>query len=119
VSGGAVPVAGPGQWPNRSVQAGTRWRAGVTANPAIFAWAIEGSAVYDEQFSALIGAGISVADAYWELVIDDMGGALGLLRPVYDQSRGCDGFPYIEVEPELAHDTTASVAAARRRLAAC
>ena len=54
---------------------------GVTANPAIFARAIEGSAAYDRQFSALIAAGRSIADAYWELVIDDIGGALSLLRP--------------------------------------
>jgi transaldolase len=36
---------------------------GVTANPAIFVRAIEGSAAYDEQFSALIAAGTSVPDA--------------------------------------------------------
>jgi transaldolase len=55
---------------------------GVTANPAIFARAIEGSAAYDEQFSALIGAGTGVPDAYWELVFGDISDALGLLRPV-------------------------------------
>lgn len=49
---------------------------GVTANPTIFARAIEGSAAYDEQFSTLIAAGWSVADAYWELVIDDIGSTL-------------------------------------------
>jgi transaldolase len=77
---------------------------GVTANPAIFARAIEGSAAYDRQFSALIAAGRSIADAYWELVIDDIGGALSLLRPTYDESGGCDGFASIEVAPEIAHD---------------
>jgi transaldolase len=86
---------------------------GVTANPAIFARAIEGSAAYDEQFSALIAAGTSVPDAYWELVFGDIDGALGLLRPVYDEGGGCDGFASIEVAPELAHDTAATVAAAR------
>src|SRR5487761_38872 len=86
---------------------------GVTANPTIFARAIEGSPAYDEQFSALIAAGRSVADAYWELVIDDISGALGLLRPTYDDSGGGDGFASIEVAPEIAHDTGATVAAAR------
>jgi transaldolase len=86
---------------------------GVTANPTIFARAIEGSATYDRQFSALIAAGRSIADAYWELVIDDIGGALSLLRPTYDESGGCDGFASIEVAPEIAHDTAATVAAAR------
>ena len=86
---------------------------GVTANPTIFGRAIEGSSAYDEQFSALIAAGSSVPDAYWELVIDDLNGALGLLLPVYDESEGCDGFASIEVAPEIAHDTAASVTAAR------
>ena len=86
---------------------------GVTANPAIFARAIEGSAAYDEQFSALTAAGASVSDAYWELVIDDINGALGLLRRVHDESGGGDGFASIEVAPEIAHDTAATVAAAR------
>jgi transaldolase len=86
---------------------------GVTANPTIFARAIEGSATYNEQYSALIDAGHNVANAYWELVIDDISGALGLLRPTYDDSGGCDGFASIEVAPEIAHDTAATVAAAR------
>ena len=87
---------------------------GVTANPTIFARAIEGSAIYDEQFSALIAAGRSVSGAYWELVADDILGALGLLRPIYDESGGCDGFASIEVAPEIAHDTGATVTAARK-----
>lgn len=86
---------------------------GVTANPAIFARAIEGSEAYDEQFSAFIASGSSVADAYWDLVTADITGALGLLRPVYDDSGGCDGFASIEVAPEIADDTAATVAAAR------
>ena len=86
---------------------------GVTANPTIFARAIEGSATYDEQFSALIAAGRSVGDAYWELVVADITDALGVLRPVYEESGGCDGFASIEVAPEIAHDTGATVAAAR------
>ena len=74
---------------------------GVTANPTIFAKAIEGSATYDEQFSALIAAGRSVGDAYWELVVADITDALGVLRPVYEESGGCDGFASIEVAPEI------------------
>ena len=45
---------------------------GVTANPTIFAKAIEGSDSYDEQFAALVSDGCSVNDAYWHLVIDDV-----------------------------------------------
>jgi transaldolase len=86
---------------------------GVTANPTIFAKAIESSAAYDEQLSALIGAGRSVEQAYWELVIDDVTAALAILRPVYDMAAGTDGFVSLEVAPEIARDTTATIEAAR------
>ena len=86
---------------------------GVTANPTIFARAIEGSTAYDAQFAELIGTPMTVHDAYWELVIDDIREALNVLRPVFDESGGTDGFVSVEVAPELAHDTEATCAAAR------
>jgi transaldolase len=87
---------------------------GVTANPTIFARAIEGSHAYDEQFATLIAQGRPVVDAYWELVVEDMIDALGVLRPTFDSSGGTDGFVSVEVAPELARDTEATVAAARQ-----
>jgi transaldolase len=87
---------------------------GVTANPTIFAKAIEGSHAYDAQFAALIAQGHPVLDAYWDLVVDDLGDALGVLAPTFDSSAGSDGFVSIEVAPELARDTDATIAAARR-----
>ena len=75
---------------------------GVTANPTIFAKAIEGSTAYDEQFSGLMAGGLSVMDAYWDLVMDDIRHALAVLRPTYDASGGEDGFVSLEVAPELA-----------------
>jgi transaldolase len=86
---------------------------GVTANPTIFAKAIEGSDAYDEQFDALVSGGCSVNDAYWHLVIADVRHALALLRPTFDASAGTDGFVSIEVAPELARDTDGTVSAAR------
>ncbi|HYT25156.1 MAG TPA: transaldolase family protein, partial [Actinomycetota bacterium] len=74
---------------------------GVTANPTIFAKAIEGSAAYDDQFGALVAAGRSVPDAYWELVVDDVAHALAVLRPTFAAAGGTDGFVSIEVAPEL------------------
>jgi transaldolase len=87
---------------------------GVTANPTIFANAIGGSADYDDQLSSLIAAGCSVEDAYWELVVTDITDALAVLRPVFDASGGTDGFVSVEVAPELARDTSATIAAARQ-----
>ena len=72
---------------------------GVTANPTIFARAIQGSDEYDEQFRALVAAGRSVPDAYWELVVTDILQACAVLRPTFDASDGTDGFVSIEVAP--------------------
>src|SRR6266508_213649 len=87
---------------------------GVTANPTILARAIEGSDAYDEQFATLIAQGRTVVDAYWDLVVDDIVGGLGVLRPTFDSSGGTDGFVSIEVAPEIARDTRATIVAARQ-----
>jgi transaldolase len=86
---------------------------GITSNPTIFQKAIAGQAEYDDQFRGLIDRQQSVDDAYWELVIDDVEHALGLLRPIYDESAGGDGFVSIEVAPGLANDTEGTIASAR------
>jgi len=85
---------------------------GVTSNPTIFAKAIEATDVYDDQFRRLVGS-VSVEDAYWEMVIQDIEDALAVLHPVYESSGGADGFVSLEVAPSLARDTEGSVAAAR------
>jgi transaldolase len=87
---------------------------GVTANPTIFAKAIEASADHDEQFASLIAAGRPVDQAYWELVVADITAALAVLRPVFDTADGGDGFVSVEVAPELARDTGRTITAARR-----
>jgi transaldolase len=85
---------------------------GVTSNPTIFAKAISGEDDYDAQFGSLIGS-MTVESAYWELVIQDITDALAVLRGVYDESGGTDGFVSLEVAPALAHDTAGTVASAR------
>ena len=92
------------------VAAGIR---GVTSNPTIFAKAISSSNDYHEQFERLMKSGMSVTDAYWAMVIDDIRGALAVLRPVHDDSDGLDGFVSVELAPALARDTAGSMAAAR------
>jgi transaldolase len=93
---------------------------GVTSNPTIIAKAIGGSADYDRQLATLTAAGRDAEASYWSLVTTDLDGALAVLRPTYDRSGGADGFVSVELAPALAHDTRASVAAARalhRRIA--
>jgi transaldolase len=53
-------------------------------------------------------------DAYWDLVVDDITNGLGVLRPTFDASGGTDGFVSVEVAPEIARDTDATIAAARQ-----
>lgn len=92
------------------IQRGVR---GLTSNPTIFQKAIQGSADYDEQFRSEIQKGSSARDAYWELVLQDIHGALDLFADLYSQSKGSDGFVSVEVDPSLAHDTAGTLSAAR------
>jgi transaldolase len=86
---------------------------GITSNPTIFQKAIEGGDAYDAQFRSLVDGGATVQDGYWDLVTTDIRSALGILRPVYDDSDGLDGFVSVEVDPGLARDTDGTIAAAR------
>lgn len=85
---------------------------GVTSNPSIFQKAIDGQAVYDQQFAELTERGDSVEDVFWGLVVTDIEAALAILRPVYDSSDGADGYVSVEVAPSLARDTEGTKAAA-------
>ncbi len=86
---------------------------GLTSNPSIFQKAISSGSDYDEQFGDLIASGTSVTDAYWDLVTSDIEGALALLRGVYDDSDGVDGYASVEVAPDLARDVAGTIEAAR------
>ena len=86
---------------------------GITSNPSIFQKAIESAEEYDVDFAQFIGAGDSVVEVYWKLVVADINSALKLLRPVYDSSNGEDGYVSVEVAPSLAHDREGTEQAAR------
>lgn len=86
---------------------------GLTSNPTIFQKAIQGSSDYDEQF-ALLDLGKNPSDLYWDLVLQDIDGALEVFAPIFQDSRGRDGFVSVEVDPGLAHDGAATVSAARQ-----
>jgi transaldolase len=85
---------------------------GVTSNPTIFAKAIESDNAYDDQLGDL-RRDHSIEECYWNLVSDDIRGALKILRSVYDASDRTDGFVSIEVSPTLAYDTAATIESAR------
>jgi transaldolase len=85
---------------------------GVTSNPTIFQKAMTGSDAYDDQFAELI-ARDSVEAAFWDMAIDDVTAACGVLRPVNESAAGADGFVSLEVSPVLANDTAQTIEAAR------
>src|SRR3954470_1947606 len=86
---------------------------GMTSNPAIFEKAILGSTDYDEQISELAQQDKNAVEIYEEVAIKDVQMATDVLRPIYDESDGGDGFVSLEVEPAIAHDTDRTIEQAR------
>ncbi len=86
---------------------------GVTSNPTIFEKAVSSGPDYDAQLAELAREGASAPEAYQRIVTADIRSAADVLGPVYDAARGDDGYVSLEVDPDLAHDTEATVARAR------
>ncbi len=88
---------------------------GVTSNPSIFEKAIGSSDEYDAPIgSALKKGDRPVADLFEHLAVEDIQHAADVLRPVYDEFKGNDGFVSLEVSPYLAMDTKGTIAEAER-----
>jgi len=86
---------------------------GVTSNPTIFEKAMASTDDYDRQIREVAARGADPETAYWDLVSDDIAHAADALVPVFDASHGVDGYVSVEVSPDLAHDTAATITAAR------
>ena len=88
---------------------------GVTSNPSIFEKAIGSSDEYDGAIGNALKTGDRpVAELFEHLAIEDIQNAADVLRPVYDQLRGEDGFVSLEVSPYLAMDTKGTIGEAER-----
>ena len=72
---------------------------GITTNPSIFKDAIAGSQDYDESLLNLLPRNPNAVTAYEELVLDDISAAAKLFLPVYEQTKGLDGYVSVEVNP--------------------
>jgi transaldolase len=86
---------------------------GLTSNPTIFAKAVA-TGQYDELIRREIDAGDDAHQIYEEIAVSDVGDAADVLRRVYDESNGTDGFASIEVEPDLADNSEATLARAKQ-----
>ncbi|HMF25646.1 MAG TPA: bifunctional transaldolase/phosoglucose isomerase [Pseudolabrys sp.] len=88
---------------------------GVTSNPSIFEKAIAETADYDASLrKAESDSDLGVMSIYEQLAVDDIRRAADDLKPVFEKTRGADGYASIEVSPYLAMDTEATVCEARR-----
>ena len=86
---------------------------GVTSNPSIFHNAIAKSNDYDSALVPLAWAGWNAEDIFWQLAIEDIRRACDLFLPLYNETRGSDGYVSIEVSPYLAHETEKTITQAK------
>ena len=82
---------------------------GITSNPSIFNKAITESDSYDEQIASLVKQGSNLAGIYENLTVKDVQDACDILKPVFEQSGGIDGFVSLEVSPYLARNTNGTI----------
>ena len=89
---------------------------GVTSNPSIFQKAMSDTNDYDKQIISLLSTNhnLSVEELFEDLAVKDIRDAADVLSVVYNETNGVDGYVSLEVSPELAFDTNATIEEARR-----
>jgi transaldolase len=87
---------------------------GMTSNPTIFQQAIAGSGDYDADIRVGADAGLSAQRIFESLAVADVQAACDVFAPIFDATGGTDGLVSLEVSPELAYDTEATVREATR-----
>src|SRR5918998_6476287 len=85
---------------------------GVTSNPTIFASAVTHADDYAEQVRELAARGASVDEAVREITLADVQLACDVFSGTWETTGGGDGRVSLEVSPQLAHDTDATLAQA-------
>jgi transaldolase len=90
---------------------------GVTSNPTIFEKAIANTNTYDSAIEELGKRGMDARQIFEQVAIEDIRAACDVLRPVFDATKGQDGYVSYEVSPELAFNTKETLADAKRLFA--
>ena len=103
----------------RSGELNVWWKRTVCAgSPVIRQSSRKQSAAAPITMTPAGNAGAGSQDSGWALyervAIEDIQAAADVLRPVYDQTSGADGYVSLEVSPHLARDTQATIAEAKR-----
>ena len=86
---------------------------GLTSNPTIFDHAIKNSTAYDAAIRKKVKDGKSGEELFFELALEDLTRAADLFRPIWERTRGVDGWVSLEVSPLLAHDTASTLTEAK------
>ena len=87
---------------------------GITSNPTIFEKSITSDDTYRPDIEKGLQQNMSAKQVYEMLAFDDIRRACDILRPVYDESNGLDGYVSMEVSPHLARDSAGTLEEARR-----
>jgi transaldolase len=87
---------------------------GVTSNPTIFQKAISQGTRYDEQLKQLLDHLEDTKEIFLQLTQTDISNACDLLRRVWDDTTGTDGYVSWEVDPTLAYDRDGTYEEAQR-----
>lgn len=87
---------------------------GVTSNPTIFQKAISESELYDDQLQGLSEKENDPKEVFLELARTDIQDACDLFAPIHERTGGLDGYVSLEVSPDIAYDTSKTVAEAQR-----
>ncbi|HET7117566.1 MAG TPA: transaldolase [Hanamia sp.] len=86
---------------------------GITSNPSIFEKAVSSSSDYDDDVRKLASEGKNNEEIFFGFAASDIQRAADILKPVYDEAKGTDGFVSLEVSPHLANDTDGTIKQAR------
>jgi len=87
---------------------------GITSNPSIFNKAISNSSDYDQEIESLAKEGLSREDVYEQLAVRDIQRAADMFLPLYQETKGGDGYVSLEVSPFLARETEKTIQDAKK-----
>jgi transaldolase len=87
---------------------------GVTSNPTIFQKAMSEGDWYDDQLREVLREVDDLREVFYRLAVTDIVEACDVLRPIWDEGKGQDGYVSLEVDPALAYDSDATLEQALR-----